>query len=84
VGNKATHGVLLERAAHPGVYRRGAQYVAVYRRVGRQRKESAAIRRGAGANYWRNSSQPGREGVLVSGAQARADSHRLLLYDPFR
>jgi hypothetical protein len=38
----------------------------------------------ARANYWRNSSQRGREGVLVSGAQARADSHRLLLYDPFR
>jgi hypothetical protein len=42
VGNKATHGVLLERTAHPGVYRRGGQYVAVYRREGRQRKESAA------------------------------------------
>jgi hypothetical protein len=42
VGNKATHGVLLERTAHPGVYRRGRQYVAVYRRDGRQRKESAA------------------------------------------
>jgi integrase len=42
VGNKATHGVLLERTTHPGVYRRGAQYVAVYRRGGRQRKQSAA------------------------------------------
>jgi hypothetical protein len=42
VGNKATHGVLLERTAHRGVYRRGGQYVAVYRRDGRQRKESAA------------------------------------------
>jgi integrase len=42
VGNKATAGVLLERTAHPGVYRRGGQYVAVYRREGRQRKESAA------------------------------------------
>jgi hypothetical protein len=42
VGNKATAGVLLERTAHPGVYRRSGQYVAVYRREGRQRKESAA------------------------------------------
>jgi integrase len=42
VGNKATHGVLLERTTHPGVYRRGAQYVAVYRHGGRQHKESAA------------------------------------------
>jgi hypothetical protein len=42
VGNKATEAVLLERTAHPGVYRRGGQYVAVYRRDGRQRKESAA------------------------------------------
>jgi integrase len=42
VGNKATDPVLLKRTAHPGVYRRGAQYVAVYRRDGRQRKESAA------------------------------------------
>jgi integrase len=42
MGNKATHGVLLKRTTHPGVYRRGAQYVAVYRRDGRQRKESAA------------------------------------------
>ncbi|MFI5005591.1 MAG: tyrosine-type recombinase/integrase [Solirubrobacterales bacterium] len=42
MGNKATHGVLLERTAYPGVYRRGGQYVAVYRREGRQRKESAA------------------------------------------
>ena len=42
VGNKATHGVLLKRTTHPGVYRRGGQYVAVYRHGGRQRKESAA------------------------------------------
>jgi hypothetical protein len=34
--------MLLKRTAHPGVYRRGAQFVAVYRRDGRQRKESAA------------------------------------------
>lgn len=34
--------VLLERTSHPGVYRRGNQYVAVYRRGGRQRKEFAA------------------------------------------
>jgi integrase len=42
VGNRATDPVLLKRTAHPGVYRRGTQYVAVYRRGGRQRKESAA------------------------------------------
>ncbi len=42
VGNRATDPVLLKRTAHPGVYRRGAQYVAVYRRGGSQRKESAA------------------------------------------
>lgn len=42
LGNKATVGVLLERTNHPGVYRRGSQYVAVYRRGGRQRKEFAA------------------------------------------
>jgi hypothetical protein len=42
MGNKATRRVLLKRTTHPGVYRRGAQYVAVYRRDGRQRKESAA------------------------------------------
>lgn len=42
VGNKATTGVLLERTSYPGVYRRGHQYVAVYRRGGRQRKEFAA------------------------------------------
>jgi Phage integrase family len=41
MGNKATHGVLLKRTAHPGVYRRGAQYVAVYRHRGRQHKETA-------------------------------------------
>jgi integrase len=41
-GHKATAGVLLERTSHPGVYRRGLQYVAVYRRGGRQRKEFAA------------------------------------------
>jgi integrase len=34
-------GVLLERTLHPGVYRRGSKYVAVYRRGGRQFKESA-------------------------------------------
>ena len=34
--------MLLERTAHPGVYRRGRQYVAVYRSEGRQREESAA------------------------------------------
>lgn len=33
---------MLERTSHPGVYRRGNQYVAVYRRGGRQRKEFAA------------------------------------------
>jgi hypothetical protein len=42
MGNRATDRVLLKRTAHPGVYRRGARYVAVYRRGGRQRKESAA------------------------------------------
>lgn len=31
----------LRRTAHPGVYRRGSRYVAVYRAGGRQRKESA-------------------------------------------
>lgn len=35
-------GVLLERTAHPGVYRRGSGYVAIYRLDGRQHKESAA------------------------------------------
>ncbi len=42
MGNRATDPVLLKRTAHPGVYRCGAQYVAVYRRGGSQRKESAA------------------------------------------
>jgi integrase len=42
VGNRATRGALLERTSHPGVYRRGWQYVAVYRRGKRQRKEFAA------------------------------------------
>ena len=32
----------LQRTGHPGVYRRGSRFVAVYRRGGRQRKESAA------------------------------------------
>lgn len=32
----------LRRTGHPGVYRRGSRFVAVYRRDGRQRKESAA------------------------------------------
>jgi integrase len=32
----------LQRTGHPGVYRRGTRFVAVYRRGGRQRKESAA------------------------------------------
>ncbi len=31
----------MQRTSHPGVYRRGGGYVAVYRRAGRQRKESA-------------------------------------------
>jgi integrase len=31
----------MQRTAHPGVYRRGGSYVAVYRRAGRQRKEAA-------------------------------------------
>jgi aryl-alcohol dehydrogenase-like predicted oxidoreductase len=30
----------LTRTSHPGVYRRGRSYVAVYRREGRQRKET--------------------------------------------
>jgi hypothetical protein len=30
------------RTSHPGVYRRGRRYVAVYRREGRQRKETVA------------------------------------------
>jgi integrase len=47
VGNRATSGALLERTSHPGVYRRGSQYVAVYRRGGRQRKEFAATLDGA-------------------------------------
>jgi integrase len=42
VATKQRSGGLLKRTAHPGVYRRGARYVAVYRRSGRQRKESAA------------------------------------------
>jgi integrase len=42
LATKQRSGALLERTAHPGVYRRGARYVAVYRRSGRQRKESAA------------------------------------------
>lgn len=42
LGNKATGGVMLGRTGHPGVYRRSSQYVAVYRRGGRQRKEFAA------------------------------------------
>lgn len=32
----------LQRTSQPGVYRRGHRFVAVYRREGRQRKESAA------------------------------------------
>lgn len=32
----------LWRTSHPGVYRRGSRYVAVYRRDGRQRKETVA------------------------------------------
>lgn len=32
----------LIRTAHPGVYRRGDRYVAVYRRSGRQRKRTAS------------------------------------------
>jgi integrase len=32
----------LQRTGHPGVYRRGSRFVAVYRRGGHQRKESAA------------------------------------------
>jgi hypothetical protein len=32
----------MERTSHPGVYRRGGGYVAVYRRAGHQRKESVA------------------------------------------
>jgi hypothetical protein len=32
----------LQRTSQPGVYRRGRRYVSVYRREGRQRKESAA------------------------------------------
>lgn len=35
-------GVLLKRTAHPGVYRRGSGYVAIYRLDGRQHRESAA------------------------------------------
>ncbi len=34
--------VLLERTLHPGVYKRGGKFVAVYRLDGRQIKESAA------------------------------------------
>jgi hypothetical protein len=40
-GNKATKGLLLERTLHPGVYRRGSEYVVVYRHGKRQHKESA-------------------------------------------
>jgi integrase len=44
----ATHGrpdgslAVLSRTSHPGVYRRGDRYVAVYRRGGRQRKQTVA------------------------------------------
>jgi hypothetical protein len=37
----------LKTTSHPGVYRRGARWVAVYREDGRQRKESAATFREA-------------------------------------
>ena len=33
--------MLLERTRHPGVYRRGSKYVAIYRSGGRQHKQSA-------------------------------------------
>jgi integrase len=35
------NGGSLKRTSHPGVYRRGSTYVAMYRREGRQHKESA-------------------------------------------
>ena len=35
------------KSSHPGVYRRGSRWVAVYRIDGRQRKESAAMFREA-------------------------------------
>jgi len=42
-GNKATLTVLpLERTQHPGVFRRGSRYVAIYGTGGRQRKQAAA------------------------------------------
>jgi integrase len=41
-GQQGNRGGVAQATAHPGVYRRGTQYVAVYRRDGRQRKESAA------------------------------------------
>jgi hypothetical protein len=41
------HAVALRTTSHPGVYRRGSRWVAVYRQDGRQRKEFAATFREA-------------------------------------
>jgi hypothetical protein len=64
----ATHGAtgqhrrVLAKTAQPGVYRRGSQWVAVYRIDGRQHKESAATFREA------------REIKIRRAAQAASDA----------
>src|SRR5256885_7243512 len=46
-GATGQHSRALRTTSHPGVYRRGSRWVAVYRQDGRQRKEFAATFREA-------------------------------------
>ena len=46
-GATGQHSRALAKTSHPGVYRRGSRWVAVYREDGRQRKQSASTFREA-------------------------------------
>jgi hypothetical protein len=46
-GATGQHSRALATTSHPGVYRRGSRWVAVYREDGRQRKQSASTFREA-------------------------------------
>jgi integrase len=69
LATRQQNGVLLERTDHPGVYRRGSHYVAVYRVAGRQHKQSATTFADA------------RAIKLARGAEARALRRGPTLHD---
>lgn len=77
MGNRATPDVLPKRTVHPGVYRRGSRYVAVYRVVGtsglsRVQCRQRAASRGAACKDAAVQSWPPTIGQLLPRA---ADAH---------